>query len=123
MISGHAAGFGSWAAGDGDWEFAWGLQDDAESIGAIQRALDRVNWIDTAAVYGLGHSEEVVARAIRGRAKRPYIYIFTKCSLLWGADRRIRHSLRADSVRRECAASLRRLAFIAPPPLGPGPDS
>ncbi len=101
-------GFGSWAAGGGNWEFAWGPQDDGESVAAIQRALDLgVNWIDTAAVYGLGHSEEVVARALRGRARRPYV--FTKCSLVWGSDRRVGSSLRADSIRAECEASLRRL--------------
>jgi aryl-alcohol dehydrogenase-like predicted oxidoreductase len=101
-------GFGSWAAGGGDWEFGWGPQDDAESIAAIHRALDLgINWIDTAAVYGLGHSEEVVARALRGRPRRPYL--FTKCSMVWGEDRRVGHSLRAASVRKECEASLRRL--------------
>ncbi len=101
-------GFGSWATGGGNWEFAWGPQDDGESVAAIQRALDLgVNWIDTAAVYGLGHSEEVVARALRGRARKPYL--FTKCSLVWGPDRRVGSSLRADSIRKECEASLRRL--------------
>ena len=101
-------GFGSWAAGGGGWEFGWGPQDDRESIAAIQRALDfGVNWIDTAAVYGLGHAEEIVARALAGRAKRPYL--FTKCSMIWGQDRRIGHALRASSVRRECEESLRRL--------------
>ncbi len=101
-------GFGSWAVGGGGWEHGWGPQDDSESIGAIHRALDLgVNWIDTAAVYGLGHSEEVVAKALAGRAKRPYV--FTKCSLVWGPERRIGSSLRADSVRRECEASLARL--------------
>lgn len=101
-------GFGAWAAGGGSWEFAWGPQDDAQSIAAIHRALDLgVNWIDTAAVYGLGHSEEVVARALEGRSPRPYV--FTKCSMTWDAQGRIGRSLRADSVRRECEASLRRL--------------
>jgi aryl-alcohol dehydrogenase-like predicted oxidoreductase len=101
-------GFGSWATGGGNWEFAWGPQDDGESIAAIHRALDHgVNWIDTAAVYGLGHSEEVVGQALRGRGTRPYV--FTKCSLVWGADRAVGHSLRAASVRRECEDSLRRL--------------
>jgi aryl-alcohol dehydrogenase-like predicted oxidoreductase len=103
-----AVGFGSWAAGGGSWEFAWGPQDDAESIAAIRRALDHgVNWIDTAAVYGLGHSEEVVARALEGVSPRPYV--FTKCSMTWDAQGKIGRSLRADSVRRECEASLRRL--------------
>src|SRR5882757_2418591 len=71
-------GVGAWAMGGGGWAFAWGAQDDNESIGAIHAALDRgINWIDTAAVYGLGHSEEVVARALKGRPNRPYV--FTKC--------------------------------------------
>jgi aryl-alcohol dehydrogenase-like predicted oxidoreductase len=101
-------GFGSWAIGGGDWAFGWGPQDDRDSIAAIHRALDHgVNWIDTAAVYGLGHSEEIVREAIRGRAEKPYV--FTKCSLVWGPDRKVGNSLRADSVRRECEASLRRL--------------
>jgi aryl-alcohol dehydrogenase-like predicted oxidoreductase len=105
-------GFGSWAAGGGSWEFGWGPQDDQESIGAIRRALERgVNWIDTAAVYGLGHSEEVVARALEGVSPRPYV--FTKCSMTWDASRRVGRSLRADSVRRECEASLRRLRLDA----------
>jgi aryl-alcohol dehydrogenase-like predicted oxidoreductase len=101
-------GFGSWAAGGGSWEFGWGPQDDGESIAAIHRALDLgINWIDTAAVYGLGHSEEVVARALRGRARKPLL--FTKCSLVWGPDRRVGSSLQAASVRKECEESLRRL--------------
>jgi aryl-alcohol dehydrogenase-like predicted oxidoreductase len=101
-------GFGAWATGGGNWQFGWGPQDDQESIRAIHRALDHgVNWIDTAAVYGLGRSEEVVARALQGRAKRPYI--FTKCALVWDERREIGHSLKADSVRREVEASLRRL--------------
>jgi len=101
-------GFGAWAIGGGGWQFAWGSQDDAKSIAAIQRALERgINWIDTAAVYGLGHSEEVVARALEGRDRRPYV--FTKCGMVWDAQGRITRSLKADSVRRECEASLRRL--------------
>lgn len=101
-------GFGAWAIGGGNWEFAWGAQDDAESITAIQHALDvGMNWIDTAAVYGLGHSEEVVAKALKGRANKPYV--FTKCSLVWGADRKVGHSLKAASLRREVEDSLRRL--------------
>src|SRR5262245_25316213 len=101
-------GFGAWAIGGPDWAFAWGPQDDADSIAAIREALDSgVNWIDTAAVYGLGHSEEVVAEALKGVAKRPYI--FTKCARVWGDDRQIRKSLKADSIRRECEASLKRL--------------
>jgi aryl-alcohol dehydrogenase-like predicted oxidoreductase len=101
-------GFGAWAIGGGDWEFAWGPQDDAESVAAIRKALAAgVNWIDTAAVYGLGHSEEVVARALEGMNNRPYV--FTKCSMIWDEHRQIRRSLKADSIRRECEASLRRL--------------
>jgi aryl-alcohol dehydrogenase-like predicted oxidoreductase len=101
-------GIGAWAMGGGDWAFSWGRQEDKESIAAIQVALDAgVNWIDTAAVYGLGHSEEVVGKAIEGRAHRPYV--FTKCSLVWNDQREIGHSLKAVSVRRELEASLRRL--------------
>ncbi|HZY88689.1 MAG TPA: aldo/keto reductase, partial [Gemmataceae bacterium] len=75
-------GFGAWAVGGGGWEFAWGGQDDRDSVAAIREALDAgVNWIDTAAVYGLGHSEEVVARALEGMTNRPYV--FTKCSMVW----------------------------------------
>lgn len=101
-------GIGAWAMGGGGWQFAWGPQDDNESIAAIQKALDAgLNWIDTAAVYGLGHSEEVVAKALEGRANRPYI--FTKCERIWDENRQIQKSLKADSIRRECEASLRRL--------------
>ncbi len=103
-------GFGSWATGGGGWEFGWGAQDDEQSLRAIHRALDLgINWIDTAAVYGLGHSEEVVARALAER-RGPRPLVFTKCSLIWGEDREIRRSLKADSLRRECEASLRRLS-------------
>jgi aryl-alcohol dehydrogenase-like predicted oxidoreductase len=101
-------GFGAWAIGGSGWEFGWGHQDDRESVAAIREALDAgVNWIDTAAVYGLGHSEEVVARALEGVRDRPYV--FTKCSMVWTDHREIGHSLKADSIRRECEASLRRL--------------
>ncbi|MBN3908266.1 MAG: aldo/keto reductase [Nostoc sp. NMS1] len=101
-------GFGAWAIGGGGWAFGWGAQDDQESIEAIARALDLgVNWIDTAAIYGLGHSEEVVAKALKGRSSRPYI--FTKCSMIWDEKGVIGRSLKADSVRREVEASLRRL--------------
>jgi aryl-alcohol dehydrogenase-like predicted oxidoreductase len=94
--------------GGGGWAFAWGPQDDKESIEAIHAALDGgVNWIDTAAVYGLGHSEEVVARALEGRSNRPYV--FTKCERTWNENREIKPSLKADSIRRECEGSLRRL--------------
>ncbi len=105
-------GFGAWAIGGGNWEFGWGPQDDGQAIGAIEAALELgMNWIDTAAVYGLGHSEELVGRALRGVKRRPLV--FTKCSMGWGGDRRIRRSLKADSVRRECEASLRRLGLAA----------
>jgi aryl-alcohol dehydrogenase-like predicted oxidoreductase len=105
-------GFGAWAIGGSGWEFAWGSQDDRESIAAIREALDAgINWIDTAAVYGLGHSEEVVARALEGVRDRPYV--FTKCSMVWNEQREIGHSLKASSIRRECEASLRRLKIDA----------
>ena len=101
-------GFGAWAIGGADWAFSWGPQDDNESIAAIHAALDAgLNWIDTAAVYGLGHSEEVVARALKGRSRRPYV--FTKCARVWNERREIGKSLKADSIRREAEASLRRL--------------
>jgi aryl-alcohol dehydrogenase-like predicted oxidoreductase len=105
-------GFGAWAIGGGGWEFAWGPQDDQQSIAAIHEALDAgINWIDTAAVYGLGHSEEVVARALDGMRGRPYV--FTKCSMIQDEHGRIGHSLKPDSIRRECEASLRRLRVEA----------
>jgi aryl-alcohol dehydrogenase-like predicted oxidoreductase len=101
-------GIGAWAIGGAGWAFSWGPQDDDESIAAIHAALDAgLNWIDTAAVYGLGHSEEVVARALEGRSKRPYV--FTKCARLWNERGEISKSLKADSIRREIEASLRRL--------------
>src|SRR5437868_5775606 len=107
-----SVGFGAWAIGGGGWEFAWGTQDDQDSIAAIRAALDAgVNWIDTAAVYGLGHSEEVVARALDGVRDRPYV--FTKCGMVWDERGQIGHSLTADSIRRECEASLRRLRVDA----------
>jgi aryl-alcohol dehydrogenase-like predicted oxidoreductase len=105
-------GIGAWAMGGGDWAFSWGRQEDDKSMAAIHTALDAgVNWIDTAPVYGLGHSEEVVGQALAGRAHRPYI--FTKCSLVWNDQRQIGHSLKAASVRRELEASLRRLRVDA----------
>jgi aryl-alcohol dehydrogenase-like predicted oxidoreductase len=101
-------GVGSWAIGGGGWQFAWGAQDDSESVAAIRSALDKgMNWIDTAAVYGFGHSEEIVAEAVKGLAKRPYI--FTKCGRLGREDGSIYGSLKAASVRKECEASLKRL--------------
>jgi len=102
-------GFGAWAIGGSGWEFAWGPQDDADSVAAIHRALELgVNWIDTAAAYGMGHSEEVVARALKEwRGPRPYV--FTKCVLRWDAAGKISMNFRADSIRQECEGSLRRL--------------
>src|ERR1700687_4505761 len=101
-------GIGAWAIGGGGWAFGWGPQDDDESIGAIHAALDRgINWIDTAAVYGLGHAEEVVARALHGRSNRPYV--FTKCERVWDKDGQIGKSLKRASVFQECENSLRRL--------------
>jgi aryl-alcohol dehydrogenase-like predicted oxidoreductase len=106
-------GFGAWAAGGGGWSFGWGAQDDEASMAAMRRAVEQgVNWIDTAPVYGLGHSEEVVGRFLRGlpAAERPLI--FTKCGLIWDESDRMKVSLRRlepDSIARECEASLRRL--------------
>ncbi len=101
-------GFGAWAIGGGNWQFGWGSQDDNDSIRSIHRALDLgINWIDTAAVYGLGRSEEVVAQALKQTAHRPYI--FTKCSMRWDSARQIYRSLKAASVREEIEDSLRRL--------------
>jgi aryl-alcohol dehydrogenase-like predicted oxidoreductase len=101
-------GFGAWAIGGGDWQFAWGHQEDKDSVAAIERALDLgVNWIDTAAIYGLGHSEEVVARALKQSGRKPYI--LTKCSMRWDNSHTIYRDLKAASVREEVEASLRRL--------------
>lgn len=101
-------GIGAWAMGGGGWKFAWGPQDDNDSIAAIRAVLDRgVNWIDTAAVYGLGHSEEVVARALKGRTDRPFV--FTKAERVWDSDGNISGCLKKGSIRREVEASLRRL--------------
>jgi len=106
-------GFGSWAVGGGGWSFGWGPQDDDQSIAAIHRAVKLgVNWIDTAAVYGLGHSEEVVGRAVRGLPAADRPLIFTKCGLVWDDAEPLkspRQVLKPDSIRRECDASLRRL--------------
>ena len=101
-------GFGAWAIGGGNWEFAWGPQDDNESIAAISRALDLgINWIDTAAIYGLGHSEEIVGRVLKTTSHKPLV--FTKSSMRWHPDRTIYRSLKADSLREELEGSLRRL--------------
>jgi aryl-alcohol dehydrogenase-like predicted oxidoreductase len=105
-------GFGAWAIGGAGYEWGWGAQDDADSIAAVREALDAgVNWIDTAAVYGLGRSEEVVARALEGVRDRPYV--FTKCGMIWDENGRVGNRLKADSIRRECEASLRRLRVDA----------
>ncbi len=103
-------GIGAWAIGGPDWKYGWGAQDDAASIAAIHRALDYgINWIDTAAAYGFGHSEEVVARALTGMRERPYV--FTKCGLVPSGERDggTREDLSRASIVRECEASLRRL--------------
>lgn len=105
-------GFGAWAIGGGGWDWSWGGQDDEDSVAAIHRALELgVNWIDTAAQYGFGHSEEVVGRAIAGLAERPYV--FTKCGQPEGPDRTTVRSLRRDSLRRELEGSLARLGVDA----------
>jgi aryl-alcohol dehydrogenase-like predicted oxidoreductase len=105
-------GFGAWAIGGGGWEFGWGPQEDDASIAAIHRALELgMNWIDTAAAYGFGHSEEVVGRALEGVGDRPYV--FTKCSILEGPGGRVRRSLKRDSVLREAEASIARLGVDA----------
>ena len=101
-------GFGSWAIGGGGWAYAWGAQDDNDSIAAIHRAVDLgINWIDTAAAYGLGHSEKVVGKALMGMSDRPYV--FTKCELTWNDKGEIIDCLKSDSIRRECEDSLKRL--------------
>jgi len=106
-------GFGAWAIGGGGWAFGWGPQDDRQSIATLRHAVGRgINWIDTAAVYGLGHSEEVLRQALQEvpEAERPYV--FTKCGLVWDAADRMaspRQVLRPESIRQECEASLRRL--------------
>jgi len=104
-------GYGAWAVGGSGWQFAWGSQDDKDSIAAIHRALELgVNWIDTAAVYGLGHSEEVVARALKTWSG-PRPYVFTKCALRWDAKGQVQRVLSANSIRREAEDSLRRLSL------------
>ncbi len=101
-------GIGAWAMGGGGWKFGWGAQDDLDSIRTIHHALDLgINWIDTAAIYGLGHSEEVVGRALKGIRHKPYV--FTKCQRVWHDDGSISDSLSAASLRQQVEASLRRL--------------
>ena len=102
-------GYGAWAIGGGGWEFAWGHQDDADSVAAILRSLELgVNWIDTAPVYGTGHSEEIVAQALQQwKGKRPYV--FTKCTRRWEENRKVYSDHSAASIRKECEDSLRRL--------------
>lgn len=101
-------GFGAWAIGGGNWAFGWGPQDDGEAIAAMHRAVDKgMNWIDTAAVYGLGHSEELVAKALRGMSQKPFI--FTKCGLVWDEKRKTSQNLKAASLKKECEDSLRRM--------------
>jgi aryl-alcohol dehydrogenase-like predicted oxidoreductase len=103
-------GFGAWAIGGGGWAAAWGPQDDDEAVGAIRRAVELgVNWVDTAAVYGLGHSEELVAQALKSVPESERPYVFTKCSLVWDGGGDISNVLEKDSVKRECEESLRRL--------------
>lgn len=101
-------GVGAWAMGGPGWAFTWGDQNDRDSIAAIHAALDTgINWIDTAAVYGLGHSEEVVGRALKQISKKPFV--FTKCERRWDRDGKIFGSLKAESIREECEESLTRL--------------
>jgi aryl-alcohol dehydrogenase-like predicted oxidoreductase len=107
-----SVGFGAWAIGGGGWEFGWGAQDDEASIETIHRALELgVNWIDTAAVYGFGHSEEVVGRALAGVVHRPYV--FTKASRVPGPGGRVVNNLKRDSILREAESSLARLGVDA----------
>ena len=101
-------GFGAWAIGGGDWQYAWGPQDDQDSIAAIHAALDAgINWIDTAAVYGLGHSEEIVGKALKTTSSKPYV--FTKSAMTWGEDRKIVQTLK--KIRQEVEGSLQRLGI------------
>jgi aryl-alcohol dehydrogenase-like predicted oxidoreductase len=105
-------GFGAWAIGGGGWEFGWGPQEDDESVEAIRRGLEQgINWIDTAAAYGFGRSEQVVGRALSSVSDRPYV--FTKCSLLEGPERKVVHNLKRDSIMREAEGSLERLGIDA----------
>jgi len=101
-------GFGCWAIGGANWAYGWGSQSDRDAVEAIEKAVELgINWIDTAAVYGLGHAEELVGKALRGLDEKPFV--FTKCGLVWDENRAISNNLRAESIRRECEASLKRL--------------
>jgi aryl-alcohol dehydrogenase-like predicted oxidoreductase len=103
-------GVGAWAMGGSGWQFSWGEQRDSDSIAAIRSAIDAgMNWIDTAAIYGLGHSEEVVGKALKEITQKPYV--FTKCERRWDENGQILPSLRAQSIRQECEDSLRRLGI------------
>lgn len=103
-----SVGLGTYAIGGSGWKFAWGPQDDAQSIAAIREAVESgINWIDTAGVYGFGHAEEIVAQAITGLSRRPYI--FTKCAMVWDTEGQITNVLKGDSIRRDVEASLKRL--------------
>ena len=107
-VSLSVIGLGTWAIGGGGWKFSWGPQDDKESTAAISRAMDLgINWIDTAPVYGLGHAEQVVGRALQRINKKPFIA--TKCGLVWDDRRKITGCLKRESIRREAEQSLRRL--------------
>ena len=108
-----AIGFGAWAIGGGNWEFAWGAQDDNQSVTTIERALERgINWIDTAAIYGVGHSEKLVGRLLRELPDGDRPLVFTKCGLIWDPEDPMKaawRDLSPASVREQCDASLRRL--------------
>jgi aryl-alcohol dehydrogenase-like predicted oxidoreductase len=103
-------GFGAWAAGGGGWAYSWGPQDDNASIAAIHKAIDLgINWVDTAAIYGLGHSEEIVGKAVKESSVKPFL--FTKCGMVWDEKREIKRTL--TQIRREVEGSLRRLQVHA----------
>ena len=110
-----AVGFGAWAIGGGGWAFSWGPQDDSDSLATMRHALELgINWIDTAAVYGLGHSEEVVGRLLREIPQSQRPLVFTKCGLRWDERRPMEPAqrvLKPESIRQECEASLRRLGI------------
>jgi len=104
-----AIGFGAWAIGGNGWDYGWGAQDDKKSLEALQKAIESgINWIDTAAIYGLGHSEKIVAHFL-SQNKNSHPYIFTKCGLVWDENKNISRVIKPESIRRECENSLRRL--------------